>query len=102
MVMRSFTTPLRTMPGVRADLRRLLLAVDTAHTFQAAESLRGFDKPALVVWAADDKLFPLAHGRRLADLLPQGRFTTVANSRTFIPEDQPERLAELVLDQAAA
>ena len=95
-VMRSFTDPIRTIPGVRADLRRLLLAVDTRYTFQAAESLRGFDMPALVVWAADDRLFPLEHGRRLAELLPQGRFTTVADSRTFIPEDQPERLAELV------
>jgi pimeloyl-ACP methyl ester carboxylesterase len=97
-VMRSYTSPVRTIPGVRRDLARLLRAVDTRYTFEAAECLRGFDKPALVVWAADDKLFPLAHGKRLAELLPQGRFQTIADSRTFIPEEQPERLVEAVLE----
>ena len=57
--------------------------------------------PRWSLWAADDKLFPLEHGRRLAELLPQGRFTTIANSRTFIPEEQPERLAAVVRDFVA-
>jgi len=95
-VMRSYTGPVRTNAGVRRDLMRLLRAVDTRYTHEAAESLRGFDKPALVVWAADDKLFPLEHGRRLAELLPQGRFEIVPDTRTFIPEEQPERLAAIV------
>jgi pimeloyl-ACP methyl ester carboxylesterase len=97
-VMRSYTSPVRTIPGVRRDLARLLRAVDTRYTFEAAEALRGFDKPALVLWAADDKLFPLEHGRRLAELLPQGRFETIADSRTFISEEQPKRLVEAVLE----
>jgi pimeloyl-ACP methyl ester carboxylesterase len=97
-IMRSYTAPVRTIAGVRRDLQRLLLAVDTRFTFEAAESLRGFDKPALVLWGADDKLFPRAHGVRLAELLPQGRFDTVADSRTFVPEEQPERLAAIVGD----
>jgi pimeloyl-ACP methyl ester carboxylesterase len=95
-IMRSYTTPIRTSPGVRRDLQRLLLAVDTRYTFAAAESLRSFDKPALVLWADGDKIFPRAHGRRLAELLPRGRFELVAGSRTFIPEDQPARLVDAV------
>jgi pimeloyl-ACP methyl ester carboxylesterase len=97
-IMRSFTDPVRVNAGVRSDLARLLRAVDRRHTYEAADALRGFDNPALVVWAADDKLFPLEHGRRLAELLPQGRFETIADSRTFIPEDQPERLASMIRD----
>jgi pimeloyl-ACP methyl ester carboxylesterase len=95
-IMRSYTTPVRTIAGTRRDLRRLLLAVDTRYTHQAADALRTFDKPALVAWAAEDRLFPREHGRRLAELLPQGRFELVESSRTFVPEEQPERLAELV------
>jgi pimeloyl-ACP methyl ester carboxylesterase len=95
-VMRSYTAPVRTIRGVRRDLRRLLLAVDTRYTFEAAERLTTFDKPALVAWAADDKLFPRAHGERLAELLPRGSFTTIADCRTFVPEEQPKRLAELI------
>ena len=95
-IMRSYTDPVRTNPGVRRDLVRLLRAVDTRYTYEAAEALRGFDRPALVAWAAEDKLFPLEHGRRLANLLPRASFVTVTESRTFIPEDQPQRLASLV------
>lgn len=39
---------------------------------------------------------PPDHGRRLADLLPQGELVTVADSFTLIPEDQPRRLSEAV------
>ena len=99
-IMRSYTRPIAAIPGVRRDLERLLLAVDTRYTHEAADALRSFDKPALVAWAADDKLFPRDHGRRLAELLPQGRFTLVPDSRTFIPEEQPERLAALVSERS--
>jgi pimeloyl-ACP methyl ester carboxylesterase len=100
-IMRSYTEPVRTNPGVRRDLTRLLRAVDTRYTYEAAESLRGFDRPALVLWADSDRIFPREHGRRLAELLPQGRFELVADSRTFIPEEQPERLATRVRDFVA-
>jgi pimeloyl-ACP methyl ester carboxylesterase len=91
-IMRSYTDPIRLIPGVRRDLTRLLRAVDTWYTFAAAESLRTFDKPALVLWADGDKIFPRDHGKRLAGLLPQGRFDLITGSRTFIPEEQPDRL----------
>lgn len=48
------------------------------------------------MWAAGDRLFPLEHGRRLSELLPRRRFETIPGSRTFIPEEQPERLAAMV------
>ena len=95
-IMRSYTSHLREDRGVLRDLERLLLAVDTRYTHEAAAALPSFDKPALVVWAADDKLFPREHGQRLAELLPQGRFELIADSRTFIPEEQPERLVALI------
>ena len=39
-----------------------------------------------------------AHGRRLAKLIPDARHEEVGGTRAFIPEDQPERLAELIRD----
>lgn len=95
-VMRSYTDQVRRRPGVRRDLIRLLRAVEQRHTFEAAEALRTFDKPALVLWADSDRLFPREHGRRLAELLPQGRFALIDSSRTFIPEDQPDQLVAAV------
>ena len=32
----------------------------------------------------------------MATLLPQGRFELIADSRTFIPEEQPERLVAAI------
>ena len=73
----------------------VLRAADPRDTVRAAELLTTFDKPALVAWAAEDKFFPIEHGRRLAELLPQGRLKLVERSRTFIPEDNPSALAAL-------
>jgi pimeloyl-ACP methyl ester carboxylesterase len=95
-IMASYLSSLRASAGIRRDFAGLLRAADSRHCEQAAEGLRGFDRPALVAWAADDKFFPREHGRRLAELLPQGRFELIEGSRTFIPEDNPERLSGLV------
>jgi pimeloyl-ACP methyl ester carboxylesterase len=101
-IMDSYLGALRTNRGVRHDFAGLLRAADPRDCERAAEGLPGFDKPALVAWAADDKFFPREHGRRLAELLPQGRFELVEGSRTFIPEDNPARLVGLVRDFLAA
>jgi pimeloyl-ACP methyl ester carboxylesterase len=94
-IMDSYLGGLRTNAGVRRDFARVLRAADARDSVEAAENLPRFDRPALVVWAADDRFFPIEHGRRLAELLPQGRFELVEASRTFIPEDQPARLVEI-------
>ncbi len=39
---------------------------------------------------------PPEHGRRLAELLPQGRLLEVPDSYTLIPEDQPTQLAAAI------
>jgi pimeloyl-ACP methyl ester carboxylesterase len=96
--MESYTEPLRTRAAVRRDFAALVRAISPRYTLQAAERLPAFDKPALVVWSLDDRLFPLAHGHRLAKLLPQARLEVLDDAGAFIPEDQPERLAQLVAD----
>lgn len=95
-IMDSFLTSMRTDPGVRRDFGALLRGARAQDCVRASESVSRFEGPALVVWGADDKFFPREHGRRLAELLPQGRFELVEGSRTFIPEDNPGRLAQLL------
>lgn len=91
-------TPVTTQPEIRRDAVRMLRAAgaDTNLLLQAAERLPSFDRPALVVWASEDRVMPPAHGRRLADLLPRGRLVEVADNYTLVPLDQPARLAQLV------
>ncbi|WP_328563236.1 alpha/beta hydrolase [Streptomyces coelicoflavus] len=88
--------PLRTDPAIRRDFRHYGTHVRRDELLEAAQGLRRFDRPALVVWATEDLMMPRAHGRRLAELLPQGRLVEVEDARTLIPEDQPELLASLL------
>jgi pimeloyl-ACP methyl ester carboxylesterase len=90
--------PVMTQPEIRRDTVRMLraAAADTGLLLRAAESFPRFDRPALVVWASGDRVMPAAHGRRLAEVLPQGRLVEVADSDTLIPLDQPARLAQVI------
>jgi pimeloyl-ACP methyl ester carboxylesterase len=99
-VMDSYLQPARQYAGVRRDLRRFLCGVHRRHTLAAAESFGSFDRPVLLAWAENDRLFPMSLARRLADMLPDARLVPVAGSRTFVPEDQPAALAELVIEFA--
>ena len=95
-VMDGWLRPVLTRREIRRDLLKYLHAVDKRDTLEAAECLRSFERPALVVWAKEDRVMPLEHGRRLAELLPDGRLVEVADSYTLIPEDQPAELARLL------
>lgn len=82
---------------LRGDLAKLLRAASPRATIAAGKHLSHFHGPALIVWTASENLvFPLRHGRRLQRLLPGARLELVAHSRAFVPEDQPQRLAELI------
>jgi pimeloyl-ACP methyl ester carboxylesterase len=99
-VMDSYLHPARHDAGVRRDLRRFLRGVHRRHTLAAAESFGSFDRPVLLAWAEDDRLFPMSLAHRLVGLLPDARVAPVARSRTFVPEDQPTALADLIVDFA--
>jgi pimeloyl-ACP methyl ester carboxylesterase len=43
---------------------------------------------------------PPEHGRRLAELLPNGRLSEIDDSYTLIPLDQPARLAQMIREFA--
>jgi pimeloyl-ACP methyl ester carboxylesterase len=92
-VMDAWFRPCLTDRAVRRDATRFLRNVDKRDTLQVAEQLQGFDRPALIVWAAEDRVMPPEHGRRLAEVLPNARLVEVEDSFTLIPEDQPAVLA---------
>ena len=87
--------PALTQREIRRDLRKYANSAKqgSRDLLAATERLKSFGRPALVVWAAEDRVMPREHGRQLADLLPNGRLVEIADSRTLIPEDQPALLA---------
>jgi len=95
-VIDSYLAPGRASRGVRRDLGKVFGSVDARYTIEAAEKLKSFDKPVLLAWAAEDKLFPVEYARRLAAELPDATLEEIDDSYTFIAEDQPERLADAI------
>jgi pimeloyl-ACP methyl ester carboxylesterase len=96
--------PVMAQPEIRRDTVRALRAAAARPglLLEAAECLPGFTRPALVVWASEDRVMPPEHGRRLCGLLPQGRLAEIDDSYTLIPLDQPARLAQLIRDFSRA
>ena len=98
----SFVEPGNRDPGVRRDFAKAFRATRPAQTLEAAGKLPSFGKPALVVWQSERGLiYPLRHGRRLAELL-RAPLEVVDDSYIYVPEDRPDRLAELILDFLAS
>lgn len=90
----SYTQSLGKNRGVQHDVRKLLKGVSSRYTNEAAKTFPSFNKPVLIIWAPEDFFFPVKDGKRLANLFPKARLEFIKDSRTFISEDQPEKLAE--------
>jgi pimeloyl-ACP methyl ester carboxylesterase len=96
-VMDGWFRPLQSRPEIRRALRKYALSIPSKRVLlEWHERLRSFDRPALVVWATEDRVMPHEHGRRLAELFPHGQLVEVPDSYTLIPEDRPGELARAI------
>lgn len=89
----SYSQPIRNA-AIRQDVRKMLLGLDPEQTLAAAAQLRHFNRPALLVWAREDRFFPFSDAERLASVLPHADLVPIEDSWTYVAEDQPEVLGE--------
>lgn len=92
----SWLEPMLKDGGVRGDAGRFMAGANKSQTLEAAKTLESFDSPTLLVWASEDKVFPLSYAERLAEAMPNARITEVSGAGTFVALDQPERVAEAI------
>ncbi len=90
---RAWVTPVLEDRDVRRDFAKLLRAINRDESLRVGEALRGFAKPALVVWDRDDHFFPVAHAHRLCRTIADCRLVILDGSLSFVPIDQHARLA---------
>jgi len=62
--------------------------------------LGGVRTPALVVWGRQDRVVPLECGEHYARALPGGRLVLLDRAGHFVELEQPEALAQLVVEFA--
>lgn len=80
-------------PGVKHDARKATIGMNKRYTLEAAEKLSGSDLPILLTWAPGDRIFPMKYAKRLASETG-ARIVEIPDSGTFVPLDQPARLAD--------
>jgi pimeloyl-ACP methyl ester carboxylesterase len=92
----SWMEPSQRDAGVRRDTQKVTAGMHRRYTLEAADKLARFDRPTLLAWAVDDRVFPLKYAQRLQRTIPDARLETIEDAKTFVPLDQPARLAELI------
>jgi pimeloyl-ACP methyl ester carboxylesterase len=80
--------------AVKHDARKVTAGMHKRYTLEAAEKLRGSELPLLLAWAPGDRFFPISYAERLAGEMPNARIARIPDAKTFVPLDQPQRLAE--------
>lgn len=94
----SWLEPILKDAGVRHDAGRFMAGANKSQTIDAAKKLESFKSPVLLVWASEDKVFPLKYAERLANALPNARIVEVSGAGTFVALDQPDRVADAIRD----
>jgi pimeloyl-ACP methyl ester carboxylesterase len=90
--------PSQSDPEISRDAAKLIAGVDKQELIDADEALRRFERPVRFAWGSEDRFFKLAHAERLAAVVPDARIVSVPDAGTFVPLDQPRRVADLVAE----
>jgi pimeloyl-ACP methyl ester carboxylesterase len=90
----SWMKPGLTDPGVKRDAKKVTAGMNKRYTLEAAEKLRGSELPVLLAWAPEDRLFSIRSAQRLVSETPNARLVEIPDASTFVPLDQPQRLAD--------
>jgi pimeloyl-ACP methyl ester carboxylesterase len=91
---RSWVEPWLNDPDVRHDVKKVTIGMNKRYTLEAAEKLRTQELPMLLAWAPKDRVFPLKFAERLAAEVPNARIVEISDAGTFVPLDQPQRVAD--------
>jgi pimeloyl-ACP methyl ester carboxylesterase len=96
----SWARPGITDEAIRRDLGKVTRGMDKRHTLAAAEALSGSEFPLLLTWAPGDRWFPISYAERLASEVGGAKLVRIPDAGTFVPFDQPDRLAAEIADFA--
>jgi pimeloyl-ACP methyl ester carboxylesterase len=81
---------------IARDTKKVYAGLDAKYLDEAADRLHHFKKPALIAWSREDRFFKPDRAESLAKDLQNARLEWIDDAYSFSPEDNPERVAELV------
>jgi len=98
----SWMRPATKDSNVMHDAKKVTAGMNKRHTLAAAEKLRGSQLPIKLLWAPGDKYFPISYGERLANEAGNAELVRIPDAKTFVPLDQPQRVADEIAEFAAS
>jgi haloalkane dehalogenase len=94
-----FVTPLLSSPDRLASMVRFLVHMKFERLDRFRELHGKLSMPVAFLWAAADPTFPEATARAMASQFPNvAQFWSIPNGKLFVHEEQPSRVAELVIE----
>jgi pimeloyl-ACP methyl ester carboxylesterase len=96
----SWMAPALEDKAIRRDVAKVTAGMNKRYTLEAAAALRNSELPILLTWAPGDFFFPIKYAERLALEAGNARIVRIPDAKTFVPLDQPERLAKEIAEFA--
>lgn len=96
--LKAWLGPTGSNPGIRRDVNKVIGGLEKNQAIDAAEKLRGFEKPVLFAWGESDRFFKPELAERLAAMIPNSRIEKVEGGRTFVALDDPEKVSNLIVE----
>jgi pimeloyl-ACP methyl ester carboxylesterase len=83
--------------GSKRAVLKLYRATPESALAEPAGALRALDRPALVVWGADDAYLPREQAERQREAFPSARIELIEGHGHWVFAEDPERVADLVV-----
>jgi pimeloyl-ACP methyl ester carboxylesterase len=80
----------------RDALMRHFAALDASETQELSARLRDVVSPTAVVWGSEDPFLPRDVAQALTAEIPGATLDYIADVRHFVPEEAPERVADII------
>jgi len=84
----------------QAAFYRQIGQFDQRYTDEIEPHLGNVRAPMLILWGEQDQWLPIAHGHKLASLIPGARLRTIPGSGHLVHEDAPEAIVAALLTPA--
>lgn len=98
----SWMEPAKKDSEILRDAGKVTAGMSKRYTLEAAEKLRSSQLPIRLLWAPKDRVFPLSYAERLAGEAGNAELVQIPDAKTFVPLDQPKRVAEEIAEFAAS
>jgi pimeloyl-ACP methyl ester carboxylesterase len=98
-LMRALRDPLQTLTGRRAAVH-FARCLDSSDLTSIASDVGRLTLPVTIVWGSADRYLPRETPERLLASFPGARLHRIETAGHLVPIDEPERLAQILLDGA--